>query len=453
MTNRVDLSLLSVLLLVLPVRSTSGTPDTEPCEIGIARVDVTPDVPIRLSGYLVRKTESEGVTQRLYAKALAIGSDQNQPAVLVTVDATGIPGTLRDEVARRLRVRRNIKPERLAVCVTHTHSAPCLQSYLPTLFGEPIPAEHQARIERYTAQFTDALERVALAALDARRPGRLAHGKTSATFAVNRRTPGGPVDHDLPVLVATGPDGGLRAMVASYACHCTTLGGEFNQSCGDWAGYAQEILERDHPGTTVLMTIGCGGDANPAPRTGLEFAKQHGQSIASAVTELLRGRLRPIRALPACYSKQVELPFDALPTRAEWEAKAREQTPAGYHARVNLAKLDRGEILPANLDYTVQSWVFSDDLAMVFLPGEVVVDYSLRLKREFDRERLWVVAYANAVPCYIPSERILKEGGYEGGGAMIYYDLPTRFAPGLEARIVGAVQGLLPAGFLAGQKP
>ena len=71
--------------------------------IGVATVDITPDGPIRLSGYGLRKTESTGVAQRLYAKALALGSDREGPAVLITVDATGIPLTLRDEVVRRLQ--------------------------------------------------------------------------------------------------------------------------------------------------------------------------------------------------------------------------------------------------------------------------------------------------------------------------------------------------------------
>src|SRR5262249_23518887 len=68
-----------------------------------------------------------------------------------------------------------------------------------------------------------------------------------------------------------------------------------------------------------------------------------------------------------------------------------------------------------------------------------VVDYSLRLKRELDGRRLWLNAYSNDAPCYIPSERILKEGGYEGGGAMVYYDQPTKLAVGLERQIVDVV--------------
>lgn len=420
-------------------------------EVGAAKIDITPDYPIRLCGYAVRKKESEGIAQHLWAKALAIGSDKDGPAIVLTVDNTGVPATVRNEVAQRL-VKKGIRSERLALCSSHSHTAPCLAGNLPTLFGELIPPEHQAHIERYTRELVDALEKVAFEALRDRRPGKLSWGQTTAAFATNRRTKGGPVDHDLPVLIVTDAKDKLRAILANYACHCTTLGGETNWVCGDWAGYAQEYLQRDHPDAIAMISIGCGGDANPQPRGSLDFAKSHGAEVESAVNQLLDHSLTPIRGKLECRTKAIELPFDTLPIRAEWEQKAQQTNYVGYHARVNLAKLDRGEQLPTKLPYTVQTWNFGNDLAMVFLPGEVVVDYSLRFKKEFDSTRLWVTAYANDVPCYIPSERILKEGGYEGGGAMIYYDKPTRLAPGIEDRIVNAVHELAPREFVFDEK-
>jgi hypothetical protein len=406
-----------------------------------------------LTGYAARKTECEGVAQHLFAKALALGSDHEKPAVLITVDNCGVPINVRDEVAKRLQERKALEPSRLAICSTHTHSAPWVSGFAPNIFGAPVPPAQQARVERYTCELTDALETVALQALADRRPGRLSHGLGHAEFAANRRTTGGPTDHDLPVLFVTEPEGKLRAVFASYACHCTTLTGEFNQICGDWAGYAQEFIEQQHPSTLALIALGCAGDANPNPRPGLELAKQHGHEIAEAVESVWKGagetpsRVTEVAGKLVCRSRKLELPFDKLPTRAEWAALAQQTNYVGGHARQNLARLERGETLPTRLDYMVQTWTFGESLALVFLPGEAVVDYSLRLKQEFDPERLWVNAYANDVPCYIPSERVLKEGGYEGGGAMIFYDRPARFAPGIEDRIIATVVSLMPKKF------
>ena len=111
----------------------------------------------------------------------------------------------------------------------------------------------------------------------------------------------------------------------------------------------------------------------------------------------------------------------------------------GYHAKIHLQRLDRGEPIKTRVPLPVQTWTFADDLAIVFLGGEVVADYSLRLKAELDRKRVWINSYANDVPCYIPSERVLKEGGYEGGDAMIFHDWASPFLPGLERRIIDEV--------------
>jgi putative membrane-bound dehydrogenase-like protein len=425
-------------------------------QVGVARVDITPDRPIRLTGYAIRKTESDGVEQRLWAKALAFGSDADGPAVLITVDNCGVSALVIDEVAGRLKKKITLPRERLAVCSSHTHSGPCVLGFAPNIFAMPVPADQQATIERYTRELTDKLERVALAALADRQPSRLGWNLGRVAFARNRRTAGGPVDQALPLLCVTSPTGRTRAVLANYACHCTTLGGEFNRLCGDWAGYAQEAIETDFPGAVALIAIGCGADANPSPRGGadggLALARQHGRELADEVKRLLGGHLTPITRKPSCRARRFDLPFDTLPTRAQWEERAKQDGIVGYHAKRNLERLDRGESLPTTLPYIVSTWNFGDELAMVFLAGEVVVDYSLRLKKELDADRLWINAYAHDVPCYIPSRRVLQEGGYEAETSLWYYDRPARLAPAAEDFIVGAVRELLPREFAADPK-
>lgn len=414
---------------------------------GVARVEISPREPVLLMGYASRANQPppREVAQPIFARALALGDDA-ELAVLVTVDNCILPGAVTEDVRRRLGEKLRVRPEAVAVTVTHTHSAPCLSGAAPNLFASELAAADLAAIATYTQFLTDRIEQVALAACADRQPAELAWGKGRAGFAKNRRTAGGPVDHEMPLLRVTSPAGETRAVFVSYACHCTTLGGEFNAVHGDWAGVAAMAIERDHPGAIGLVAIGCGADANPEPRGSLALAVQHGEEIAREASRVIETTtLAALSGPPRCQLKTLQLPFQPHFSTAAWESRATQPGIVGFHASRWLGRLAHGEQMPASLPYPVQSWSFGDQLAIVFLAGEVVVDYGLRLKRELDSNRVWINAYANDVPCYIPSRRVLTEGGYEAETSLWYYDRPQRLAPETEDLIIAAVRELLPA--------
>ncbi|MBC7920281.1 MAG: neutral/alkaline non-lysosomal ceramidase N-terminal domain-containing protein, partial [Ferruginibacter sp.] len=370
-----------------PAQKTTGAT----VDVGVARVDITPEGPIRLSGYgWMRKTESEGVLQRLGAKALAFGSDAQGPSVLITVDLAGIPANITAKVAERLARKAGVDPARLAICASHTHSGPDVGNSHNMYSDPPLPVDQLGRIALFLDSLTPKLERVALAALQDRRPARVAWGIGEVGFALNRRVikdgkwaghgkvPEGPVDHALPVLSVTGPDGKVRAILTSYACHGTTLFDDINQTHGDWIGEAQRLIEVNHPGAIALVTAGCGGDADPNRRGKLEYATQHGQSIADEVERLLATSLSPLTVPPVGRLRKIELPFDHVPDVKELIALAKEEGAKGHNAGVHLERVVRGMALPTSLTYPIQTWTFGNKLAMVFLGGEVVADYSLR---------------------------------------------------------------------------
>ena len=418
--------------------------------IGIAKVDITPEYPVRMTGFLARTKPSAGIDHPIFAKALAIGTDAEKPAIIVTVDNLGVGEVIVEEVAGRLAKETGLERSRFAVASSHTHSAPALNGVAPNIFGKAIVVEEQQAIDRYTEELTDKLELVCIEALKNRAPGRLSWTQGTVGFAFNRRTKGGPVDHSLPMLRVTDPDGMIRAVLVNYACHCTTIDPGVNKIDGDWAGYAQDAIETDHPGCIAMTSIGCGADSNPirAKEGSVELAKSHGRAVADEFNRLLEGEWKSLSGAVGTSLKKLTLEFDTLPTKEALQELVKKGGAEGYSASLQLAKLERGEPLQTELNYSAQAFWFGNDLAMVFLPGEVVVDYVLRLKKEFDPSRLWVSAYSNDLPCYIPSERILKEGGYEGGGAMIYYARPTRLKTGVEQRIINAVHEVVPAGFM-----
>jgi hypothetical protein len=108
-----------------------------------------------------------------------------------------------------------------------------------------------------------------------------------------------------------------------------------------------------------------------------------------------------------------------------------------------LKELQQNGEIRTTYPYLVQVVQFGGDLTMIALAGEVVVDYSLRFKAELTGSNVWVAGYSNDVFGYLPSLRVLKEGGYEGGGAMLYTDLPGPFAPSVEKLVVDKVHNLV----------
>jgi hypothetical protein len=405
-----------------------------------------------MAGYASRTNASNGVKQDLFAKALALEDDGGNRLVIVTLDLIGIPRTLRKNLERRAQEAFKLPPEFLLLNASHTHSGPEFRvGRTPADDGEFKPAKVG---ELYGAKLEEKLFVLIGEALKNRAPARLLYSHARSGFAMNRRlptergyqnspNPDGPVDHEVPVLRVIGADGKTRAILFGYACHNTTLA--LYQFCGDYAGYAQEFLQADNPGVTALFLNGCSGDQNPYPRGTFELAQQHGRSLATAVEAAItvqrqREITGPLRAAFA----EIDLDYSPVPARAEFqkrlESKDRNEK---QHAERMLAKLERGEKLPLNYPYPVQMVHFGKGLVLVALGGEVVVDYSIRLKRELAGPIVWIAGYSNDVMAYIPSKRVREEGGYEAEGAMRFsVTHPGPWAPTLEEKIVSKVHEL-----------
>lgn len=418
---------------------------------GVGRKVITPEKPLWMSGYAARTHASEGVLHDLWAKALALQDERGGRVVIVTTDLIGLPRQISDEVAARAGKKLGLKRSEILFTTSHTHSGPAVWSNLDVMFDWP-PADRELAVA-YSRKLTDDLAAVIEAAVADLKPAQLSVGHGSAGFAINRREPTpkgvrigvnakGPVDHDVPVLKVAGPDGKLRAVLFGYACHNTTLGGDLYKINGDYAGFAQIELEKALPGTTAMFSILCGADQNPNPRGKVEHAQQYGKELAEAVQKVLSGDLRPVRTPIRTAFEVVNLEF-APQDRAVFEKEAKGQDRyRARRAKLMLKALDEGRPIRST-PYPVQAVRLGDDLVLVALGGEVVVDYALRLKREFPKENLVAIGYANDVMCYIPSLRVLREGGYEVSDSMIYYGQPGPFADNVEETVIVACRKVL----------
>lgn len=422
-------------------------------EAGVARVSITPPTPFWMSGYAARTRPSEGVEMELWAKALAVRDGRGGAAVVVTTDLIGLPRAISEEVAARVESRFGVKRAALVLSSSHTHCGPAVRKNLAVLYD--FDEESRKAVDAYGSTLVDRLVEVVGAALADLAPARLSVGHGTAAFAVNRReptpngvvigvNPKGPVDHDVPVLKVEGRDGSLRAVLFAYACHNTTLGGDFYRIGGDYAGYAQAEIEAAHPKAVALFVMLCGGDQNPSPRGTLDLARAHGHALAAEVGRVLGARTRRLKPPVRVAFETATLDF-APRSRADYEADlAGRDVFRQRRARLMLAAWDEGRPI-AQTPYPVQAVRFGRGLTLVALGGEPVVDYALRAKRELRGEHLVVAGYCNDVMGYIPSRRVLLEGGYEAVDNTIYYGLPGPFADTVEERVFDAVRRVVTA--------
>lgn len=420
-------------------------------QAGVGRKVITPTEPIWMSGYAARTRPSESVVHDLWAKALALQDAQGGRLVIVTTDLIGLPREVSEEVAAGVKKKHGLERGQILFNSSHTHSGPMVLPNLTSLFdGSPGDRE---RLARFHDRLVGDLVEVVGAAMADLSPATLAVAHGSAAFAVNRRQPTekgfkigvnekGPVDHDVPVLRIAAPDGKVRAVLFGYACHNTTLGGDRYKINGDYAGFAQIELEKAVPGATAMFMILCGADQNPNPRGTPELAAKHGGTLAGEVKRVLDGTLRPVRPAIRTAYEEVKVGI-AKRDRAAFEEEAKSTNRfRKRRAEAVLAAMDAGKDI-WQVAVPVQAVSIDDKLAVVALGGEVVVDYALRLKRECPQTDLIVAGYSNSVMCYLPSRRVLGEGGYEPEESMIYYLKPGPFAEDVEETLIAACRRLL----------
>lgn len=407
-----------------------------------------------MSGYASRVKPSEGQVHDLWAKALCLEDSAGKRAILITLDLVGVGRETALPIREKIAKKHNIDFGAVTLASSHTHCGPVVGNTLRSMYF--LDTEQTERIGAYTSLLEKKIVSVAEKAIANLAPAFLNQESGNADFAVNRRNNKeadvpkiraegkliGPVDHDVPVLAIRDKSGMLKGVVFGYACHATVL--SFQQWCGDYPGFAMLELQKRHPGAVAMFWAGCGADQNPLPRRSVELAQSYGKKLADAVDTTLSRPMKPIQGELRIQSEEVPIPFAKIPDRETLLAlKGSKDKFEVARAELLLKQLQTEGRIKEEYPYPISVWKLGDGPSWLWLGGEVVVDYSLRIKREHQDQTIWVGAYANDVMAYIPSLRVLNEGGYEGATSMIYYGQPSSWGQSVEDTIIKKVNHFL----------
>lgn len=400
---------------------------------GVASVAITPREPIHLLGYPNRAKPFESVDADIFAKALAIEDANGHRGVIVTSDLVGFQDAYSSAICDRICKRAKLERGQIILNASHNHTGPLI-SLDPVkqgnlAHGAMTDAEAE-RTVRYSRELQDKIVKLVDDALADLRPAELSWAAGEVGFVMNRRSgkpgsimmaanPQGIVDRKVPVLRVTSPDGKIRCILFGCACHNTTLTPDHNIISGDYAGFAQDFLQRKYPDATAMFMSGCGADANPEPRGGIDRAKQHGAELADAVIHALDGRLSAVHGTLQTAHKLVDLPLQHLTKDdlAKYITVGNSQSIMAEHLK---QLVDRGERLSETYAAPVAVWRFGDSLTLVALPGESVAGYVSLIEQRLKGQPLWVSSYNNDCFGYLPTAEIVHEGGHETIGVTVW---------------------------------
>lgn len=418
---------------------------------GSAQVDITPEGSLWMAGYASRTKPTNVKMHSLWAKALVVKDQQENIGVFISADLVGIPKHLSDRMRDKINDKFGLSKNQIIINSSHTHSGPYMfdpfrpSSYtMPEKEIEKVKLYNEVLVNKIIALVGDAMENLA--------PSQIYSGEGTARFQVNRRNNtestlwqqsdlNGPNDYAVPVLKVEDESGNVKTVLFGYACHATVLSGY--EWSGDYPGFAQLELQKEFPDATVMFFQGCGGDQNPLPRRKESLALQYGKTLAASVVQALQEDMIHLEPKLTTAYKEIDLKLSNPPSMSELK-EFRTQNENKYFdtwADFMIEKLDRGESLIESYPYPVQIWNLGDQ-KIVGLGGETVIEYSIRIKEILGRNT-FVFGYSNDANCaYIPSSRILEEGGYEGKTSQYHKGFPSVWESSVELDILNAVTQL-----------
>ncbi|WP_026810574.1 neutral/alkaline non-lysosomal ceramidase N-terminal domain-containing protein [Arenibacter latericius] len=407
---------------------------------GAAIIDVTPQKPMFLHGYPHVERTSEGTNDPLYASALIIDNGENLIG-LCAVDVIFISKEITKRVRELVQRSISINGDNLMICASHTHSGPLI---VADIYYDPIVPEVDSE---YITYLVNKLAQVFIEAYNRIRRCKIAITSADSTgVGGNRHDIDGAIDPEVPIIVVKDYEtDNIFALSIIHCMHPTILHEDSKLYSADFPGYTREFINKKL-GKDVVLLYQTGPSGNQSPRhfinsntfdeakrlgfmlgkriaesvsqlSDSEFKDWHSQNIRKSFLDLPRKKFMPLEdAEKKVDSVKNKLDLMRLNNESATEIRTVECDWFGAEENLKLTKLlVNGElekayktILPIEINCITLGGVH-----FVFLPGELFVEYSLKIKEKLS-EKVFVCSLSNGVlGGYIVSEEAEKEGGYE----------------------------------------
>ena len=401
---------------------------------GCARVNITPPVGVWLSGYGGRDKPSDDIADELYARALVLDDGSNAVAI-ISVDLLWVPLELTNKVREIVKKKVGIPERNVLISATHTHFGPKI--YTKTKIGPEVADNtvDDAYVQTLVKKMSDSvfiarknMQQVKIGAVRGRLPEIVynrrtrtpdgsvkmsftlppeviatkkvqhgADGSVAVTFSLPPEQPAltfGPIDPHAWVVRVENADGQIIGSIVNFACHAvsgSTFADWFYSISADFPGETVRVVEQIEGGT-CLFVPGTSGNIVPLER-GKDARFRIGRAIAGEAVRKLQ-----------FVSTSDKVGLDAMKAEVKFPLK-KSLSPD------RIMDTDEGK---THLVTEIQVLRLGD-VYILGLPGEVLVEVGLEIKRKAGLENLIIIALSNDSIGYVCHSRAYDEGGYESG--------------------------------------
>lgn len=435
-----------------------------------AKENITPVEPVFMHGFGARTHKTEGTLDPIYAKIALIQAERS--LLFVTIDALGSDRSFVVGVKDALKETFGLEHADVLINFSHTHHSvyltgrdPALRKGGYSMGQERWPSSEEeldyTEDERYYDRVKDAIVQMVGTGYENLAEGELLLGRADSDFGVSRRRPDGKggvewkpyyegeIDKDLFVLKLVDAEQNVKGILYNYGCHTTAMGSDNYSFSGDFAGRTSQWLEEAFPGATALFLQGCGGEIKPRKgavgdkfksctyeetvEAGIDLAKEVADLLERGVfTPVRGGQYRTVLLDPLIYTEQTPIEhYETImndPDMNEFYQKSAERT---------IRAIQNGTIKD-RLPLYISIWELDDETRIISMEGEVSTEYALTIKKLFGGGKTLVLGYTNGVFCYIPTAKMIREGGYEAT-CNFFFGLRGPFVPEIEDIIIGQI--------------
>jgi neutral ceramidase len=398
---------------------------------GTAKIKITPDTPIPMSGYGSRTAPFKGVHDDLYARVIAF-SDGVSKALLISADVIGFSHSFWKEITDRITREAGIKKEYVFLAAVHNHGGPVTKVY---------NEDSSALVNAYVDELRDKILQAAKSALNNMVPVSIGAGKGECKMNINRRAPDGngeitlgqnpyaPCDHEAGVISVIDKSGNPIAIIMNWPCHGVVLGPDNYLITGDWPGAASRYVEEKSGFNLIApVTIGASGDINPIYGPHIDFEKNNSYAFGKdAIGEDLgKESIRVAKDVKAFSTGRITAiqRVISLPARGKDEGKfLQPDSRAADSLAVRLSAIKIGNIV------------------LTGVSGELFNQISVRMRNQSPYSSTFMVTHCNGSSGYLvtddafpkagvsgSADKYVPEGGYESGS--------TNARPGAEKAII-----------------